>query len=141
MPEPKTGITEMLVSEYIKTIPEPQVRQDCSTIVDLMQEITKTPPKMWGNSIIGFGQYRIANARGKVSDWPLIAFSPRKQAITFYLGLGGMEDVDTLLANLGTFTIGKGCLYIKHLSDVNLTALKALVQASFTKMLKTKTLV
>jgi hypothetical protein len=95
-----------------------------------MQAAAQASPRMWGSAIIGFGSAPVTYADGKVMDWPLIAFSPRKQALTLYLKLGGNDRAAGLLARLGKYSTGKGCLYIKRLSDVDLVVLKELVQGS-----------
>ena len=86
------------------------------------------PDNTWGPNIVGFGQHRQVYANGKEADWMLIAFSPRKQNLTLYIG--GFEENADLMAKLGTHSCGKGCLYIKRLSDVHLPTLKKLVVAS-----------
>jgi len=136
MAEPKTKPTDIPVADFINAIPDAQVRQDCWTIIDIMQEAVQAPPRMWGTAIVGFGQYRAVTASGKGNDWMVIGFSPRKQAITLYLMLGGVENSDELLVRLGKYTRGKGCLYIKRLSDVEITTLKEMVRASVDYMVK-----
>lgn len=138
MAENKTQLTDTPVADFINANPDEQVRQDCWTITEIMQEATQAPPRMWGTAIVGFGQYRMVNASGKGSDWMMIGFSPRKQNITLYLMLGGLENSDAFLARLGKYTTGKGCLYIKRLADVNLTTLKELVNASVEYVKRTK---
>ena len=138
MAEPKTKPNDIPVSDFINAIADEQVRQDCWTIVEIMQQATQAPARMWGTAIVGFGQYRAVYASGNGVDWLMIGFSPRKQAITLYLMLGGMEGSDELLARLGKYTRGKGCLYIKRLSDVDLPTLKELVRASVAYGVKTK---
>lgn len=130
MAEPKTRPTGIPIADFLNAIPDEQVRQDCWTIAEMMQAAAQAPGQMWGTSIVGFGQYRVVDARGKGSDWMQIGFSPRKQAITLYLWMGGMEHSEETLAKLGKYTRGKGCLYIKRLSDVDLTTLKEMVRAS-----------
>ena len=137
MAEPKTKANDMPVADFIDAIQDSQVRQDCWTIVGIMQAAAQASPRMWGTAIIGFGQYRAINASGKGNDWMLIGFSPRKQAITLYLMLGGVENAEELLARLGKYTRGKGCLYIKRLSDIDLATLKELVRATVAYMIKT----
>ena len=137
MAEPKTKANDMPVADFIDAIQDTQVRQDCWTIVGIMQAAAQASPRMWGTAIIGFGQYRAVNASGKGNDWMLIGFSPRKQAITLYLMLGGVENAEDLLARLGKYTRGKGCLYIKRLSDVDLAILEELVGATVAYMVKT----
>ena len=130
MAEPKTKPNDAPVADFINAIPDAQVRQDCWTIIEIMQEAAQARPRMWGTAIVGFGQYRAVNTAGKGNDWMLVGFSPRKQALTLYLMLGGIEHADELLARLGKHTQGKGCLYIKHLSDVDIPTLKELVRAT-----------
>jgi hypothetical protein len=137
MAEPKTKANEMPVADFIDAIPDAQVRQDCWTIIEIMQEAAQAPPRMWGTAIVGFGQYRAINPSGKGNDWMLIGFSPRKQALTLYLMLSGVENAEELLARLGKYTRGKGCLYIKRLSDVDLATLKELARATVAYMVKT----
>jgi hypothetical protein len=137
MAEPKTKPNDIPVADFINAIPDAQIRQDCWTISEIMQEAAQARPRMWGTAIVGFGQYRAVNTSGKGNDWPLIGFSPRKQAITLYMMLGGVENSDEMLARLGKHTRGKGCLYIKRLADVDLPTLKEMVCASVAYMVKT----
>jgi hypothetical protein len=137
MAEPKTKLNDIPVADFINAIPDAQVRQDCWTIVEIMQEATQAPPRMWGKAIVGFGQYHAVHGSGKGNDWMVIGFSPRKQAIALYLMLAGIEPSDEMLAKLGKYTRGKGCLYIKRLSDVNLPTLREMVRASVAYVLKT----
>ncbi|HKZ01234.1 MAG TPA: DUF1801 domain-containing protein [Pyrinomonadaceae bacterium] len=94
-----------------------------------MKQVTRSNPKMWGPSIIGFGSRRLKYASGRELDWMLIGFSPRKANITLYLP-GGVEQQAALLKRLGKYSTGKGCLYIKKLKDVDLKVLKELVRQS-----------
>ncbi len=129
MTELKTKVNDAPVSEFINTVPEEQVRQDCWKIAELMQSATQSEAKMWGSSIIGFGQYHYVYASGREADWMLIGFSPRKQNISLYI-MGGFEQYTEILAKLGKFKQAKGCLYIKRLSDINLPILEELIRAS-----------
>ena len=140
MAEPKTKPTDIPVADFINAIPDAQVRQDCWTIIEIMQEATQAPARMWGTAIVGFGEYRAVNASAKGNNWMLVGFSPRKQAITLYLMLGGVENSNELLARLGKHTRGGGCLYIKRLSDVDLPTLKELVRASVAYVVKSNSL-
>jgi hypothetical protein len=128
MAERKTQKREASVAEFLNAIPDAQVREDCWAVAGIMQQAAKAEPKMWGANIVGFGHYRQVYANGKEADWMLIAFSPRKQNLTLYVG--GFEENADLMAKLGTHARGKGCLYIKRLSDVHLPTLKKLVAAS-----------
>jgi hypothetical protein len=93
-----------------------------------MQKATKAPPRMWGTSIVGFGTLRYTYANGKDAEFMVTAFAPRKQNITLYLG--HLDEQRDLLEKLGTHSCGKGCLYIKRLSDVHLPTLTKLVKSS-----------
>ena len=135
MAEPKTKLTTASVDDFLDTIENDQVRDDCRTIAGIMQNATKAPPRMWGTSIVGFGTSKYRYANGKEAEFMLTAFSPRKQNITLYLtpNLGQYRD---LLDKLGTHSCGKGCLYIKRLSDVHMPTLTKLVKASVADMRK-----
>jgi len=127
--EAKTKPTKQSVTDFIKSLPDAQTRADCSAIAKLMETATKSKGVMWGSSIAGFGNRKIKYAGGKEADWPLVGFSPRKQNLTLYIGLGDGGDPD-LLSKLGKHSTGKGCLYIKHLSDIDLPTLRKLINAS-----------
>lgn len=129
MTEIKTKLNNASVDDFLNSIKDEQVRQDCWTILDIMQKATKAKPQMWGSSIVGFGSYRYKYAGGREADWMLIAFSPRRQNITLYL-TAGFEGCDELMARLGKHSGGKSCLYLKRLSDVHLPTLKKLIKAS-----------
>ncbi len=138
MAEPKTKPTDQPASEFIDALPNESTRQDCRMILKMMQEVSGAQPIKWGTSIVGFGKYPLSYTNGKTTEWPLIGFSPRKQAITLYLSLGGLSQPELLLAKLGKHTLSKGCLYIKRLSDVDLPTLSELVRASYEYEVKTK---
>ena len=133
MAELKTIRTHASVDDFLNAIQNDQIRKDCWTIVEIMQEASQAPPQMWGTSIVGFGSYRYKYASGREADWMLTGFSPRKQNITLYI-MAGFEQYDQLLGQLGKHATGKSCLYIKRLSDVHMPALKQLVQASVQHM-------
>ena len=128
MAEAKTKPTKQSVEKFIKSVPDAQTRADCATIATLMQQATRAEPQLWGSSIVGFGLRQIQYAGGRTGDWPIIGFSPRKQNLTLYVGVG-LQDPD-LMAKLGKHTTGKGCLYIKRLSDVDLPTLKKVIKAA-----------
>jgi hypothetical protein len=133
MAELKTKLNQASVDDFINAIQDQQVRQDCWTIVEIMQEATQARPQMWGTSLVGFGSYHYKYASGREADWMLTGFSPRKQNITLYI-MAGFEQYDEMLAQLGKHTCGKSCLYIKRLSDIHVPTLKQLVQASVQHM-------
>ena len=126
MAEMKTKKTGASVADFLNAIPEAQKREDCRTIAKMMQAATKSEPKMWGSSIVGFGHCRWIYPNGKEMDWMQVAFSPRKANITIYL-TGEVLKSD-LMEKLGKNTCGKGCLYIKNLSDVDVPTLKKLIE-------------
>jgi hypothetical protein len=129
MAELKTKKNDASVEDFLNTIKDEQIRADCFEISKLMSQVTKAEPKMWGSSIVGFGQYHYKYASGRENDWMLVGFSPRKQNITLYI-MAGFDRYDELLAKLGKFTTGKSCLYIKKLADVDKKVLKKLVTES-----------
>ena len=133
MPEPKTRLTDASVDDFLDRIENDQVRDDCRTIAGIMARAAKAPPRMWGPSIVGFGTYKYRYASGREGEFMLTAFSPRKQNITLYLTPNLTAHRD-LLDKLGTHSCGKGCLYIKRLSDVHLPTLTKLVKASVADM-------
>jgi hypothetical protein len=128
MAELKTQKTDADVIEFINSFADTeQKRQDSYELVKIMQDFTGFEPKMWGTSIIGFGSYHYKSERSKQEgDWPLIGFSPRKAAISLYVFTGSPEH-EYLLNDLGKFKMGKACIYIKKLSDINQDALKKLM--------------
>ena len=130
MAEAKTKPTKLSVGRFIKSQPDEQVRKDCAVISKLMSEATGEQPKMWGPTIVGFGSYHYKYATGREGDMPIVGFSPRKQNLTLYVLMYGFEEQADLLKKLGKHTTGKGCLYIKRLSDVDLPTLKKIIKAS-----------
>lgn len=131
MAEIKTKQTNQDVYEFIDTFANTeQKRNDSLELVKLMQDFTGHKPKMWGPSIIGFGKYHYKSDRSRQEgDWPLVGFSPRKAAISLYVYTGNPQH-EYLLKDLGKYKIGKACIYIKKLSDINQDALKKLMRVS-----------
>lgn len=131
MAELKTKQHDADVFQFIETFANSeQKRKDSLELVKLMQKVTGHPPKMWGPSMIGFGTYHYKSERSKQEgDWPLVGFSPRKAAISLYVFSGNLEH-EYLLKDLGKYTIGKACIYIKKLSDINLQVLEKLMLAT-----------
>ncbi len=131
MAELKTKQTSADVYAFIDSFANTeQKRTDSYELVKIMQEFTGFEPKMWGASIIGFGSYHYKSERSRQEgDWPLVGFSPRKDAISLYIYTGDPKH-EHLLSNLGKFKMGKACIYVKKLSDINQEALKALMQTT-----------
>jgi len=125
----KTTPTKQTAASFIRGLPDAQTRKDCLEIAKLMQEATRAEPQMWGSSIVGFGTRHFKYPSGREGDWPVVAFSPRKQNLTLYLK-GDFDAHPERLDGLGNFTRGKGCLYIKRLSDVDRPTLKKIIRAS-----------
>jgi hypothetical protein len=128
MAELKTKATRRSVKEFLAAIPDEQKRRDSAVVFDLMGRATGEPPRMWGDSMVGFGDYHYVG-RSSEGDWFLAGFSPRKQALTLYV-TGGWDHHDALLAKLGKHSLGKGCLYLKRLDDVDVKVLERLVVAA-----------
>ena len=129
MAEAKTKPTKASVTAFLKKVPDAQKQKDAATLVALMEEATGHKPAMWGPSIVGFGTYHYKYESGREGDMPLIGFSPRKPSLVLYLMMG-LADHTADLKKLGPHTIGKGCLYIKRLADVDLAVLKKIVTKS-----------
>ena len=137
MTELKTKLNNASVDKFLKTIKDKQTSADCFQIMELMKKATQAEPKMWGTSIVGFGDYHYQYASGREGDWFVVGFSPRKQNITLY-SMGGFSGYDELLAKLGKHSLGKGCLYVKKLEDVDIKVLNKLVTSSVKNALKNK---
>ena len=118
------------VTAFLNKIKDKQLRDDCFAILEMMQKISHCEPVMWGSAIIGFGTYHYVYESGREGDTVLIGFSPRKQNISIYL-TGGLKKVQDGLSKLGKYKTGGGCLYIKSLSDVNVTVLKKVLAKAF----------
>jgi hypothetical protein len=131
--ELKTRVNDASVTKFLENVADERKRNDCFEILEMMKQVTKEEPKMWGSSIVGFGSYRYKGKSGREGDWMLTGFSPRKQNLTLYL-MGGFDTHAALLKKLGKFKTSVGCLYIKRLDDVDRKVLKELVQASVRQM-------
>jgi hypothetical protein len=131
MAELKTKQTEASVDDFLVGIADPQQQEDSVILRKLMQDVTGQPAKMWGSSIVGFGQYRYKSKRsGQEGDWMAAGFSPRKGQLTVYV-MDGFDAYQDLLAKIGKHKTSKGgCLYIKRLSDIDQGVLRKLVAKS-----------
>jgi hypothetical protein len=127
----KTQKTEASVTEFIYAFADTESKiKDSLELLNLMQSWTGHEPKMWGGSIIGFGSYHYKSDRSKQEgDWPLVGFSPRKSAISLYV-FSGSEEQEKLLNELGKYKMGKACIYVKKLTDINIQTLQKLVQSN-----------
>ena len=131
--ENKTQITKASVEDFLNAVEHQGKRSDSFTILEMMREVTGMEPAMWGPSIVGFGSYHYTYASGREGDFPVTGFSPRKQNLTLYI-MPGFDAYESLLSKLGKHTLGKSCLYIKKLADVDLEVLKELVAKSVSAM-------
>ena len=127
MAKNKTTETNQDVRDFIFSFTDSvQKQKDSLALIELMQEISGFAPKMWGPSIIGFGNYHYKYASGHEGDAPLIGFSPRKVALSLYV-FTGLAEHEHLLNNLGKFKMGKACIYVKKLDDIDLNELRNLM--------------
>jgi hypothetical protein len=108
MYELKTKLNDGSVLDFLKTIQDEKKRDDSLKILELMHEESGEEPKMWGSSIIGFGSYHYKYSSGQEADWPLVAFSPRKQSLTLYI-MPGFDRYADLMSQLGKYSTGKSC--------------------------------
>lgn len=129
--EPKTRADTGSVGEFLTQVEDPIKRADSHALIELLQDVSGEPPVLWG-SMIGFGRYRYKYATGHQGETFLVGFAPRKAELSIYL-MGtseGDQNRDTLLAKLGKHRMGKGCLYVRRLSDIDLGVLRALAESS-----------
>lgn len=129
MSDNKTKPTNSSVSAFLGAIEGDERRKDCQMLAAMMTKITGKPAVMWGPSIVGFDTYHYKYESGREGDMAVTGFSPRKGDISVYLTAGSAEQAD-LLARLGRHKMGKSCLYIRKLSDVDLTVLEQLISGS-----------
>ena len=122
----KTAYTEVSVTDFINSyVDKEQKRQDSFRLIELMRQWSGFEPKMWGPTIIGFGNFHYKYASGHEGDAPLLGFSPRKAEFSLYVVAPG-DDNEKLLDKLGKFKMGKACIYFKKLDDLNLDVLEKL---------------
>lgn len=129
----KTQKTDEGVEVFLKTIQPAQKQADCFEILAIMREITGLEPKMWGKTIIGFGDYHYKYESGREGDSMRVGFSPRAQALTVYI-MPGYTDFEDELSRIGKFKMGKSCLYIKKLSDIDIAVLREIITKSLAIM-------
>lgn len=136
MPQNKTIYTEQDPYEFLDSIDDDIKKKDSYRLIEILRECSNEPPKMFGPSIIGFGTYHYKYASGHEGFAPLIGFSPRKAAISLYISTGEEHDA-TLLKELGKYKMGKACIYVKKLSDVNEAVIKKLATRTIDYLSKT----
>ncbi len=130
MAELKTKQNNKSVDDFLSGIEKEQKRKDSFVILEIIKEIYKEEPKMWGNNIIGFGGHHYKYKTGREGDWFKIGFSPRKQNIVIYF-MDYLDEKDVIFQKIGKYKIGKACFYINKLADINIEVLKELIQQSY----------
>ena len=133
MAENKTKQTEIAVDDFLAAVPDPQRREDAKTLRAMMERISGYKARMWGPSIVGFGQYRYQYDSGHKGEMARIGFSPRARELVLYL-MGGFPRHQELMDRLGKYRTGKACLYVKKLSDIDEAVLEALIGESLEYM-------
>lgn len=131
----KTQKTEKNVRDFIAGVEHDKRREDSFTVLEMMEKITGWEPKMWGGSIVGFGDYHYKYESGREGDFFKVGFSPRKTSLTLYI-MPGFDRYDELMGKLGKFKTGKSCLYVNKLEDVDQDVLKELITKSVDYMNK-----
>ena len=127
MAELKTKKTELSVIDFLKSISDENRRKDCEALTQLMEKACKAKARMWGTSIVGFGDIHLKYESGRELDWFICGFSPRKQALTIYTTGCSLTAQTDLLNKLGKYKTGKGCLYINSMKDIDIKVLNELI--------------
>ena len=133
MAEAKTKPTSVRVEDFLDAVPNEQRRSDAKAVCAMMERLSGEPPTMWGPSIVGFGSYHYRYESGHEGDMARIGFSPRSTSLVLYV-IDGYQGKNELLGRLGKHKIGKSCLYINKLSDVDEAVLEELIKGSLAYM-------
>lgn len=133
MAELKTKENNESVDDFISAVSDETKRNACLKLLALLKKVTAKEPKMWGDSIVGFGKYHYKYKSGREGDWFVTGFAPRKRDLTIYI-MPGFSRYDALMEKLGKFKTGKSCLYVRKLADIDLTILEELVEQSVRRM-------
>lgn len=139
MTEPKTKITDVSVETFLENVDPPAKREDARKLDALFRKVTGEAPKMWGPTIIGYGEYRTTYASGRDVHWMRSGFSPRKAKHSLYFMGGYCDPVtgsarDEKLTRLGKYTTGKSCLYVNKLADIDMGVLEEIIAADWAAM-------
>lgn len=126
----KTVVNDASVQDFFRKLPDAQQREDAVAMERIFAAVTRQPARMWGNAIVGYGEYSYVGKSGRAGDFFLCGFSPRKGKFALY-ALGSFVNQTELLAKLGAHSIGGGCLYIKRLADVDPKVFKTLVERTY----------
>lgn len=122
----KTQLNDACVDTFLSKVEHHVRRENVQQITALMRKITGVEPNMWGDSLVGFGNLSYTYANGKAGEWFVLGVSPRKQALTLYI-MSGFDAIDDYLGRLGKFKLGKCCLYINKLDDIDLAVLEQIL--------------
>ncbi len=122
----KTQFTDAAVTAFLDAVPDERKRRDSYVILEMMREISGEEPRMYGTSIVGFGNVHYKYESGREGDMPVVAFSPRKQNLTLYITTED-DEYEALRARLGKHKVGKVCLYINKLADVDPAVLREMI--------------
>lgn len=133
MAETKTRQTEVSVSDFIGSVTDPVKRADSQRLIEIMTRISGEEPRMWGPTMVGFGKYAYKYDSGHSGEAMRVGFSPRKAALTLYL-MPGFDSYEEQRARLGKHTVGKSCLYIKKLADVDMAVLEPMIADAWQRM-------
>ena len=136
MSENKTRPTDQSVLEFLENVDHKTRREDGFAMLEMMAELTGEEAVLWGSSIVGFGSYHYKYESGREGEMPLVGFSPRKQSMTLYI-MPGFDAYEDMLAELGKHKLGKACLYINKLADVDDDVLRSLIKRAYTHMKET----
>ncbi|PJI92883.1 uncharacterized protein DUF1801 [Yoonia maricola] len=128
MADNKTKATTQSVDDFLDAVDHPVRQADAQTLNQLFQDVTGWRPQMWGHSIIGYGQYHYTYDSGRSGDFLATGFSPRKANLSIYI-MPGYADFKAILARLGKHKIGKSCLYVNKLADIDMAVLEELIHA------------
>jgi hypothetical protein len=129
--ENKTQETDNSVTDFISSLDDEQTISDCLKLVEMMRNISGHEPRMWGPAIIGFDKYHYKYESGREGDAPVIAFSPRKGKLTIYKDVDETTRNPELFVRLGEHTTSKVCIYIKRLSDIDMSVLSQIIEKSY----------
>jgi len=134
MADIKTKPTSSSVEDFINSIKDEQKRKDSFVLLEMMKKAIGEEPKMWGSSLIGFGQVRLKSPKtGREVEWLRLGFSPRKANLSLYISGDINRQHAEALKKLGKYKTGVGCLYVNKLADIDTNILKGMIEASLTK--------
>ncbi len=136
MAELKTKKTSASVPAFLKSVENEQRRRDSIELLEIFKQVTKMPPRLWSNSIVGYGEYHYKSERSsQEGDWPLTGFSPRKRSMTIYI-MPGFTNYQDLLSKLGQHKTSVSCIYFNKLENIDVKILKQIIRRSVADMKK-----